>query len=62
MTTIYFPTNEQQLLNRAQLVAGYTFGEIAHYLNMPVPNNLNKQKGWAGNLIETFLGANAGSK
>lgn len=60
--TIFFPTSEQALLNRAQLAAGYTFDEIAKYLNMPIPENLNKQKGWVGNLLETFLGANAGSK
>ncbi|OCG03934.1 DNA mismatch repair endonuclease MutH [Gilliamella sp. wkB112] len=60
--TRFFPTNEQQLLNRAKLAAGYTFAEIANYLEMPIPENLNKQKGWVGNLIETFLGANAGSK
>lgn len=60
--TIFFPTSEQALLNRAQLAAGYTFDEIAKYLNMPIPENLNKQKGWVGNLLEIFLGANAGSK
>ncbi|MCO6550155.1 MAG: DNA mismatch repair endonuclease MutH [Gilliamella sp.] len=59
---IFFPNSEQELLQRAQLATGYTFGEIAQYLNIPIPNNLNKQKGWVGNLIETFLGANAGSK
>ena len=59
---IFFPNSEQELSQRAQLAAGYTFGEIAQYLNIPMPNNLNKQKGWVGNLIETFLGANAGSK
>lgn len=56
------PCNEQELLNRARLAAGYSFGEIANYLNIVIPANLNKQKGWVGNLIETFLGANAGSK
>lgn len=56
------PCNEQELLNRARLAAGYSFGEIANYLNIAIPANLNKQKGWVGNLIETFLGANAGSK
>lgn len=56
------PCNEQELLNRARLAAGYSFGEIANYLNIAIPTNLNKQKGWVGNLIETFLGANAGSK
>lgn len=60
--TLFFPKNEQELLNRAKLVAGYSFGEIAQYLNIAIPANLNKQKGWVGNLLETFLGANAGSK
>lgn len=60
--TEFFPINEHQLLNRAQTAAGYNFAEIAKYLNLPIPENLNKQKGWVGNLIETFLGANAGSK
>lgn len=60
--TLFCPANEQELLNRAQLMAGYSFGEIAQYLNIAIPENLNKQKGWVGNLVETFLGANAGSK
>lgn len=59
---LFLPNSEQELLRRAQLVAGYTFGEIAQYLNIPIPADLSKQKGWVGNLIETFLGANAGSK
>ncbi|MWP46822.1 DNA mismatch repair endonuclease MutH [Gilliamella sp. Pas-s27] len=59
---LFLPNSEQELLHRAQLVAGYTFGEIAQYLNIPIPADLSKQKGWVGNLIETFLGANAGSK
>ncbi|MCX8728553.1 DNA mismatch repair endonuclease MutH [Gilliamella sp. B2838] len=59
---IFFPNCEQELLQRAELAAGYTFADIAKYLNMPMPQNLTKQKGWIGNLIETFLGANAGSK
>jgi DNA mismatch repair protein MutH len=60
--TLSIPKSEQELLDRAQLVAGYSFGDIAQYLNIPIPDNLNKQKGWVGNLIETILGANAGSK
>ena len=58
----FYPSNEQDLLNRAKLAAGYNFAEIAQFVNMPIPANLNKQKGWVGNLIETYLGANAGSK
>lgn len=58
----FYPSNEQELLNRAEMAAGYSFAEIAQYVNIPIPANLNKQKGWVGNLIETYLGANAGSK
>ncbi|MCX8671717.1 DNA mismatch repair endonuclease MutH [Gilliamella sp. B2865] len=58
----FHPSNEQELLNRAEMAAGYSFAEIAQYVNIPIPANLNKQKGWVGNLIETYLGANAGSK
>ncbi|QYN43223.1 DNA mismatch repair endonuclease MutH [Gilliamella sp. ESL0443] len=58
----FYPSNEQELLNRAEMAAGYSFAEIAKYVNIPIPANLNKQKGWVGNLIETYLGANAGSK
>lgn len=58
----FYPSNEQELLNRAEMAAGYSFADIAQYVNIPIPANLNKQKGWVGNLIETYLGANAGSK
>ncbi|MCX8660365.1 DNA mismatch repair endonuclease MutH [Gilliamella sp. B2889] len=58
----FYPSNEQELLSRAEMAAGYSFAEIAQYVNIPIPANLNKQKGWVGNLIETYLGANAGSK
>jgi DNA mismatch repair protein MutH len=60
--TNFHPSNEQELLNRAKLAAGYSFAEIAQYVNISIPANLKKKKGWVGNLIETFLGANAGSK
>lgn len=56
------PLTQQALLDRARSIAGYSFAEIAHYLNMPVPDDLKREKGWVGRLIETFLGAEAGSK
>lgn len=56
------PNSEQELLNRASLIAGYTMGEIAACLNIAVPVNLKRDKGWVGMLLETYLGAKAGSK
>ncbi|MGX3021725.1 DNA mismatch repair endonuclease MutH [Ursidibacter arcticus] len=57
-----FSTTEQELLQKAQWIAGFTLGEIAQQLNMPVPADLTRDKGWVGILIETALGAKAGSK
>ena len=53
---------EQQLLACAQSIAGMTFGELAQQLQIPVPPNLKRDKGWVGILIEMALGASAGSK
>ncbi|MDO5055377.1 MAG: DNA mismatch repair endonuclease MutH [Pasteurella oralis] len=56
------PHTEQELLARAQSIAGLTFAELACELNLPIPADLKRDKGWVGMLIETALGANAGSK
>ncbi|MDD0824404.1 DNA mismatch repair endonuclease MutH [Mannheimia sp. AT1] len=57
-----FSHTEQDLLAKAQWLAGFTLGEIAKMLNIPVPADLKRDKGWVGTLIETALGAKAGSK
>ncbi|AFI45316.1 TPA: DNA mismatch repair endonuclease MutH [Pasteurella multocida] len=56
------PKTEQELLQRAQAIAGLRFAELAQSLHMPVPPDLKRDKGWVGMLIETALGATAGSK
>lgn len=56
------PKNEQELLDRATSLAGYTFGELAAYAKLPIPENLKRDKGWVGMLLEYYLGASAGSK
>ncbi|CDF99015.1 DNA mismatch repair endonuclease MutH [Avibacterium paragallinarum] len=56
------PKTEQDLLALAQSLAGLTFGELAQELSLPVPPNLKRDKGWVGTLLETALGATAGSK
>jgi len=56
------PKDEAQLLLRAQNIAGSSLGEIANHFNIAVPNNLKKEKGWVGLLLEHVLGASAGSR
>ncbi|UAY77849.1 DNA mismatch repair endonuclease MutH [Pasteurella canis] len=56
------PRTEQALLKRAQSIAGLTFAELAYTLHLPIPVDLKRDKGWVGMLIETALGATAGSK
>ena len=53
---------EAELLEKAQWLAGFTLGDIAAFLQMPVPPDLKRNKGWVGQLIEVALGAKAGSK
>lgn len=56
------PENEQILLAQAQKLAGYTLGELAALARLPIPNDLKRDKGWIGILLEQWLGASAGSK
>ncbi|MCR9002865.1 DNA mismatch repair endonuclease MutH [Rahnella perminowiae] len=56
------PLNEQELLLRAQSLAGHTLGELAARAGLPIPENLKREKGWVGMLVEVYLGAVAGSK
>lgn len=57
-----FSQTETDLLQKAQWLAGFTLGEVAQQLNVPVPVDLRRDKGWVGILLETALGAKAGSK
>lgn len=56
------PAAEHALLERTQALAGYTLAELAVQVNLPLPANLKRDKGWIGVLLERFLGASAGSK
>lgn len=56
------PASESELLERARSIAGVSFGELAEQANMKVPENLKRDKGWVGQLLEWHLGATAGSK
>ena len=56
------PENERQLFERAQALAGFSFGELAARAQLPIPKDLKRDKGWVGMLLELYLGAMAGSK
>ncbi|MDH5358298.1 MAG: DNA mismatch repair endonuclease MutH [Gammaproteobacteria bacterium] len=56
------PKTEQELLARCRALAGKTLGQLASELELFVPENLARHKGWVGSLLETALGADAGNK
>lgn len=56
------PLSENELLQRAQELAGLTLGELAHQAGIAVPPDLRRDKGWVGQLLEWHLGVSAGSK
>ena len=55
------PTNEEELLIRAQALAGQSLEQLAQRLAWPVPSDLRHAKGWPGELLERALGATAAS-
>lgn len=62
LPSINIPKNETELLTRAQDLAGMSLGEIAASINVEVPKDLKREKGWIGLLLEQVLGASAGSR
>ncbi len=56
------PHSPEELLERAHSAAGRPLRWIADQLDVPVPDDLRRAKGWIGHLLERFLGADAGSK
>jgi len=56
------PETLEELIRRVELIAGLTLGDLARLARIAIPENFKKQKGWTGQLIEHWLGADAGSK
>nr|WP_063367055.1 DNA mismatch repair endonuclease MutH [Pseudoalteromonas luteoviolacea] len=56
------PTTIPELLQRVEAIAGLTLGELAAQYHFKSPDDLLREKGWPGQLIEYVLGASAGSK
>ncbi|MFU8797327.1 MAG: DNA mismatch repair endonuclease MutH [Gammaproteobacteria bacterium] len=59
--TLSPPTSEAELLQRATVLAGMTLAQLAQQCHQSVPPNQRHAKGWVGQLLETALGATAGS-
>lgn len=55
------PRTEAELMQRAGDLSGRRLGEVARELGIRVPTRATNAKGWTGTLIETALGATAGS-
>lgn len=56
------PQNLQDLQQRCQHITGKTIGYLAKELNLTSPNNLLYAKGWVGQLLEAYLGADSSNK
>lgn len=56
------PESEAELLARAEQLAGRTLGDVAVEVDVPVPPDLRRAKGWVGQLVERVLGADAASR
>ena len=48
-------------MRRARELAGLSVGQVARRVGCPVPADMRRAKGWLGALLETALGATAGS-
>lgn len=51
-----------ELFQRASALAGQSFATVAQRHGLRVPADLRRNKGWVGQLLETALGAQAGSQ
>lgn len=56
------PRSEDELLARASEMAGQRLAALAEGQAARVPADSRRAKGWAGQLIEAYLGATAGSR
>ncbi|MDE0154256.1 MAG: DNA mismatch repair endonuclease MutH [Gammaproteobacteria bacterium] len=56
------PESEAELMRRCRALAGKSLGQVAAELNIAVPGSRARAKGWAGQLIERYLGASAASR
>jgi len=55
------PANKQELMQRANTLTGITIQQLANEMQVDIPESLIHAKGWFGNLLEQYLGAEAAS-
>lgn len=55
------PNSEAELMQRVERIAGMDLAMLASGLGLTPPEKLLHHKGWAGQLLEKVLGADAGS-
>ena len=55
------PESEEEVLARAREMAGESLAALARDQGVAVPRDSRRAKGWAGQLMEAYLGATAGS-
>ncbi|GMR09117.1 MAG: DNA mismatch repair endonuclease MutH [Gammaproteobacteria bacterium] len=53
------PNTVEELLSRANDLAGHRLGELARQADIHVPADLKRHKGWTGQALERLLGATA---
>ena len=56
------PQSEEELLARCRDLAGLSLAQVAEHVGETVPEDLNRRKGWIGQLIERALGATASAR
>ena len=54
------PDSEKELMERVLTIAGLRLGQLADASQLVVPVNPLRAKGWVGQLLEYYLGADAG--
>ncbi len=56
------PSSVEELLAAARALAGVRLGDLAERMSVVVPMEIRRGKGFAGQLLESVLGASAGSR
>ncbi len=56
------PQSIDDLMQRCHHIAGKSIGQIAQEVGCRVPADLLRNKGWVGQLLESYLGADAGNQ
>lgn len=56
------PASETELLERARELTGRSLADLAAAMQVSCPDDMQHDKGWSGQLLETVLGASAGTQ